>query len=74
MWLEPTINCLALQALVSSLSPEGSSEPRKLSGEEVNSLTERIGNILGDVPVGDGERRNEKGEVRCTVSMLACFY
>ena len=60
-----TIQSLALHALVSSLSPDGTSGSRRLGEDDVNALSERLGHILGDGSgSGSGERRNEKGEVR----------
>ena len=53
----------ALQALISSLSPNGSEE-NKLNEEQIEALSERLDQFLGTVNEGPEVRRNEKGEVR----------
>ena len=53
----------ALQALISSLAPNGSEEKR-LNEEQIEVLSDRLNQFLGNVDDGPEVRRNEKGEVR----------
>ncbi|KAL5511558.1 hypothetical protein ACEPAH_4775 [Sanghuangporus vaninii] len=53
----------ALQALISSLTPNDSSQAKRLSEEQVEALSERLNHILGNVEDGPEVKRNEKGEV-----------
>ncbi|KAL6305281.1 hypothetical protein BKA93DRAFT_779147 [Sparassis latifolia] len=58
----------ALQALLHSMSPEGSSSSgngKNLTTEQVRKISDKLGEILGDEELGadGGQRRNEKGEL-----------
>ncbi|OCB84324.1 hypothetical protein A7U60_g9004 [Sanghuangporus baumii] len=53
----------ALQALISSLTPNDSSQAKRLSEEQADALSERLSHILGNVRDGPEVKRNEKGEV-----------
>ena len=54
----------ALQALISSLTPNDASQEKRMSEEQIGALSERLNHILGNVGDGPEVRRNEKGEVR----------
>ena len=64
---------IALQALISSLAPDGSTD-KKLSDEQVEALSDRLNQFLGDGGEGPEVRRNEKGEVRCLKCHESCIY
>ncbi|KAL5490394.1 hypothetical protein ACEPAI_5227 [Sanghuangporus weigelae] len=53
----------ALQALISSLTPNDLSQEKRLSEEQVDVLSERLNHILGNVEDGPEVRRNGKGEI-----------
>ncbi|KAL5529140.1 hypothetical protein ACEPAG_5114 [Sanghuangporus baumii] len=53
----------ALQALISSLTPNDSSQEKRLNEDQVDALSERLNHILGNVEDGPEVRRNEKGEI-----------
>ncbi|KAH8117443.1 hypothetical protein DFH11DRAFT_1687445 [Phellopilus nigrolimitatus] len=56
---------VALHALIASLAPDGSKDHGKLSGQQVDALSERLDLILGDPGAGgsSAERRNEAGQL-----------
>ena len=71
----------ALQALFNSISPEDANRPGdKLSSDQVQKISDKLGELLGDQDIGEligNQKRNEKGEVRSVacrarVSSLIC--
>ncbi|EJD05924.1 uncharacterized protein FOMMEDRAFT_153270 [Fomitiporia mediterranea MF3/22] len=52
-----------LQALISSLTPNGLPDDKKLSEEQVNALSDRLNQFLGPIEEGPGVQRNEKGQL-----------
>lgn len=59
---------LALRALISSIALGGEGSSDRLRKEQVLKLSERLEQILGDVPSESTERKNEKGEVCFTLT------
>lgn len=61
---DPTPAPAALQALLNSLSPGAQAEQdAKLNSDQVRTISDKLGELLGGDVVPDVGQRNEKGEV-----------
>ena len=63
------MSCTALHALLNSLDPDNAGKDGsggKLNSDQVRKISDKLGEILGDVPQDASTKRNEKGQVRST--------